>query len=632
MKVENRFKELLNTLENTGQYFEHDYSHSSKVILLTSEFRSVKFRVEQIGVLNKEYKIFTDYGQESETELRYVNKCPNQKAVAFVISNLIEHLDANYLFVVLKEYDSKGTVLHGKYKDFKYKFTCFLSDNPNNECELTLSYGNISESCKHEYVPFVSQIEKLENDLRDKIIAKRKESSSQRKITNGHTNIDPKKAILSKYVSDIIDLANDTEHSIVEMIREIKTNNYKELLSAYGYVRPETQGNKQAYIFYDTLGLTKYKIEIQPEYDSSYFMEIDRNKDKVVKDFEIQSYQELKDVLDKYKPRWQLPSHILLNKEYESKEITGFENFINEHSLNEIMTYVYQYILKKGRDRPLDKPLDGWELDTKQIEALLQVYGYEKDTNEYNEPQYINTKENRIIRLYQGTNELFEIDKGNALGEYIGNSPESLQRYLNFNILKDRIRKVFNEQDRENYGIIEVTPNDNALLSFVAMDSDPSQKVVDIHRDKIVVKGYFKSVERAQNIDINYESIDGLRSIIDRLVWEMDCVVLIGTWCRNYKIKNEGRLQVNTHMCVRKGNCHVELTVNNHKYLLYPNWTDKNIYINDITMNDNNTWFSDLHEYLLVETLNKITNNLAPHEQELIKKVKELGYGVIKEY
>ncbi|WNM51310.1 hypothetical protein Alsa4_CDS0180 [Staphylococcus phage Alsa_4] len=632
MKAENRFKELLNILENNGKYFEHDCSYNSKVILLTSKHRSVKFRVEQIGVLNKEYKIFTDYGQESETELRYVNKCSNQKAVALVIINLLEHLDANWLFVELKEYDSKGTILHGRYKDFKYKFEYYFLDNIDNERELTLSYGDISESCKYSYVPFVSQIEKLENDLRDKIIAKHKESRSQRKITNGHTNIDPKKAILSKYVSDIIDLANDTEHSIVEMIREIKANNYKELLSAYGYVRPETQGNKQVYIFYDTLGLTKYKIEIQPEYDSSYFMEIDRNKDKVKKDFEIQSYQELKDVLDKYKPRWQLPSHILLNKEYESKEITGFENFINEHSLNEIMTYVYQYILKKGRDRPLDKPLSGWELNTKHIELLLQVYGYEKDNNECNEPQYVNTKENRTIRLYQGSNELFEIDKGNALGEYIGNSPESLQRYLNFNILKDRIRKVFSEQDREKYGIIETTPSDNALITFMLTDSDPSQIIVSVCRDKIIVKGYVQSVELTQDIDINYESVDGLRSTIDKLIWDMNCVVLIGTWCRNYKIKNESRLQVNTHMCVRKGNCHVELTVNNHKYLLYPNWTDKNIYINDITMNDNNTWFSDLHEYSLVETLNKITNNHTPHEQLLIDKVKELGYEVIKKY
>lgn len=631
MKAENRFKELLDTLENNGKHFEHDCSHNSKVILLTSEFRTVKFRVEQIGVLNKEYKIFTDYGQESETELRYVNKCPNQKAVASVISNLLEHLDTNYLFVILKEHDTKGTVVHGKYKDFRYKFTCFFN-SPNNECELTFSCDNISVSRKQEYVPFVSQIENLENVLRDKILAKHKESRSQRKVSKGHTDIDPKKAMISEYVNDIIDLAKGADHSITEMVKEIKANNYKELLSAYGYIQPETQGNKQVYIFYDTLGLTKYKIEIQPEYDSSYFMEIDRNKDKVVKDFEIQSYQELKDVLDKYKPRWQLPSHTLLNKEYESKEITGFENFINEHSLNEIISYVYQYILKEGRDRAMDKPLSGWELDTKQIEVLLQVYGYEKDNNECNEPQYVNTKENRTIRLYQGRNELFEIDKGNALGEYIGDSPEKLQRYLNFSILKDRIRKVFSEQDKEKYGIIETTPSDNALVTFLMTDSDPSQITVSICRDKVIVKGYVQSVELTQDIDINYESVDGLRSTIDKLIWDMNCVVLIGTWCRNYKIKNEGRLQVNTHMCVKKGDCHVELTVNNHKYLLYPNWTDKNIYINDITMNGNNTWFSDLHEYSLVETLNKITNNLAPHEKELIKKVKELGYEVIKKY
>lgn len=631
MKAENRFKELLNTLENTGQYFEHDCSHNSKVILLTSDYRTVKFRVEQIGVLNKEYKIFTDYGKESETELRYVNKCPNQKAVASVITNLLAHIDANYLFVILKEHDTKGTVLHGKYKDFRYKFTCFFN-SPNNECELTFSCDNISVSRKQEYVPFVSQIENLENVLRDKILAKHSESRSQRKVAKGHTDIDPKKAMISEYVNDIIDLAKGTNHSIAEMVKEIKANNYKELLSAYGYIQPEIKDNKHVYIFYDTLGLTKYKFEIQPEYDSSYFMEINRNTGNVVNDFEIQSYKELKDVLDKYKPRWQLPSHILLNKEYESKEITGFENFINEHSLNEIMTYVYQYILKRGRDRPLDKPLSGWELDTKHIEILLQVYGYEKDNNECNEPQYVNTKENRTIRLYQGSNELFEIDKGNALGEYIGNSPESLQRYLNFNILKDRIRKVFNEQDREKYGIIETTPSDNALITFMLTDSDPSQIIVSICRDKIIVKGYVQSVELTQDIDINYESVDGLRSTIDKLIWDMNCVVLIGTWCRNYKIKNEGRLHVNTHMCVRKGNCHVELIVNNHKYLLNPNWSDKNIYINDITMNDNNTWFSNLHEYSLVETLNKITNNHTPHEQLLIDKVKELGYEVIKKY
>ena len=631
MKVENRFKELLNTLDNTGQYFEHDCSHNSKVILLTSDYRTVKFRVEQIGVLNKEYKIFTDYGKESETELRYVNTCPNQKAVALVITNLLAHIDANYLFVILKEHDAKGTVVHGKYKDFRYKFTCFFN-SPNNECELTFSCDNISVSRKQEYVPFVSQIENLENVLRDKILAKHKESRSQRKVSKGHTDIDPKKAMISEYVNDIIDLAKGADHSITEMVKEIKANNYKELLSAYGYIQPETQGSKQIYIFYDTLGLIKYKFEIQPEYDSSYFMEINRNTGNVVNDFEIQSYKELKDVLEKYKPHWWLPTHILLNKQYESKEISNFNNFINEHSLNEIISYVYQYILKEGRDRAMDKPLSGWELDTKQIEVLLQVYGYEKDFNECNELHYVNTKENRTIRLYQGSNELFEIDKGNALGEYIGNSPESLQRYLNFNILKDRIRKVFSEQDKEKYGIIETTPSDNALVTFLMTDSDPSQITVSICRDKVIVKGYVQSVELTQDIDINYESVDGLRSTIDKLVWEMDCVVLIGTWCRNYKIKNEGRLQVNTHMCVRKGNCHVELIVNNHKYLLSPNWSDKNIYIDDTTMDDNNTWFSDLHEYSLVETLNKITNNLAPHEKELIKKVKELGYEVIKKY
>lgn len=631
MKVENRFKELLNTLDNTGQYFEHDCSHNSKVILLTSDYRTVKFRVEQIGVLNKEYKIFTDYGKESETELRYVNTCPNQKAVALVITNLLAHIDANYLFVILKEHDAKGTVVHGKYKDFRYKFTCFFN-SPNNECELTFSCDNISVSRKQEYVPFVSQIENLENVLRDKILAKHKESRSQRKVSKGHTDIDPKKAMISEYVNDIIDLAKGADHSITEMVKEIKANNYKELLSAYGYIQPETQGSKQIYIFYDTLGLIKYKFEIQPEYDSSYFMEINRNTGNVVNDFEIQSYKELKDVLEKYKPHWWLPTHILPNKQYESKEISNFNNFINEHSLNEIISYVYQYILKEGRDRAMDKPLSGWELDTKQIEVLLQVYGYEKDFNECNELHYVNTKENRTIRLYQGSNELFEIDKGNVLGEYIGNSPESLQRYLNFNILKDRIRKVFSEQDKEKYGIIETTPSDNALVTFLMTDSDPSQITVSICRDKVIVKGYVQSVELTQDIDINYESVDGLRSTIDKLIWDMNCVVLIGTWCRNYKIKNEGRLQVNTHMCVRKGNCHVELIVNNHKYLLSPNWSDKNIYIDDTTMDDNNTWFSDLHEYSLIETLDKITNNLAPHEQEFIKKVKELGYEVIKKY
>ncbi|WNM50705.1 hypothetical protein Alsa2_CDS0091 [Staphylococcus phage Alsa_2] len=349
MKVENRFKELLSTLKNNDKHFKYDYSHSSKVILLTSKHRSVKFRVEQIGVLNKEYKIFTDYGQESETELRYVNKCPNQKAVALVIINLLEHLDANYLFVVLKEYNSKGTVLHGKYGYYNYKFVCPLSDNPDTECELTLSYGGMNESFKHAYIPFVHQIEKLENDLRDKILAKQRESRSQRKTTNGHTDIDPKKAILSSYITELTELSNHINCSIMGTIIKLKTNNYKELLSTYGYTQYKTIGNIHAYQFYDTLGLTKYKIEIQPEYDSSYFMEINLNNNNVVREFEIQSYQELKDVLDKYEPSWWLPTHLLLNKQGERKEITDFENFINEHSLNEIMTYIILYKKKKGR-------------------------------------------------------------------------------------------------------------------------------------------------------------------------------------------------------------------------------------------------------------------------------------------